>query len=77
MSSSKRTLTIVAIVLGYLAALVLGQRHTESQSGVTVLPLEDANSSCQIENHYVGDGQIRVRQTCSPSNLQGADHGRD
>lgn len=77
MSSSKRTLAIVAIVLGYLAALALGQRYAESQSGVTVLPLEDANARCQIENHYVGDGQIRGRQTCSPSNQQGAGHGRD
>ena len=77
MSSSKRRLTIVAIVLGYLAALALGQRHAESHSGVTVLPLEEANSRCQIENHYVGDGQIRGRQTCSPSNPQGAGHDRD
>ncbi|VWC93590.1 hypothetical protein BCO18430_03422 [Burkholderia contaminans] len=77
MSSSKRTLAIVAIVLGYLAALALGQRHADSQSGVTVLPVDDANARCRVENHYIGDGQIRGRETCSPSNPQGAGHGRD
>ncbi len=78
MSPTKRTLTIVLLALGYLTALIIGQRHAARSPGdVTVLPVDGVNASCQVENHYVGDGQIRGRQTCSPSNTEEPRRGRN
>ncbi|AKM05481.1 hypothetical protein [Burkholderia pyrrocinia] len=78
MSSTKPTLTLVLLALGYLTALLIGQRHADrSPSEIAVLPVDGLNASCQVENHYVGDGQIRGRQTCSPSNTEAPRHGRN
>ncbi|MBR8034669.1 hypothetical protein [Burkholderia vietnamiensis] len=78
MSSTKRTLTLVLLALGYLTALLIGQRHADrSPSEIAVLPIDGVNGSCQVENHYVGDGQIRGRQTCSPSNTEALRRGRN
>ncbi|MEB2500744.1 hypothetical protein [Burkholderia cenocepacia] len=78
MSSTKPTLTLVLLALGYLTALLIGQRHADrSPSEIAVLPVDGLNASCQVENHYVGDGQIRGRQTCSPSNTETPRRGRN
>lgn len=78
MSSTKPTLTLVLLALGYLTALLIGQRHADrSPSEIAVLPVDGLNASCQVENHYVGDGQIRARQTCSPSNTEAPRRGRN
>ncbi|WP_176100808.1 MULTISPECIES: hypothetical protein [Burkholderia cepacia complex] len=78
MSSIKPTLTLVLLALGYLTALLIGQRHADrSPSEIAVLPVDGLNASCQVENHYVGDGQIRGRQTCSPSNTEAPRRGRN
>ncbi|CAR57762.1 hypothetical protein [Burkholderia cenocepacia] len=76
MSSTKRTLTLVLLALGYLTALLIGQRHADrSPSEIAVLPIDGVNGTCQVENHYVGDGQIRGRQTCSPPDTEAPRRG--
>lgn len=78
MSPAKRTLTIVVLAIGYLTALLIGQHHAaRSPSEVTVLPVDGVNASCLVENHYIGYGDIRGRQTCSPSNAEAPRRGRN
>ncbi|EPZ84609.1 hypothetical protein BURCENBC7_AP0302 [Burkholderia cenocepacia BC7] len=40
-----------------------------------MLPIDGVNGTCQVENHYVGDGQIRGRQTCSPPDTEAPRRG--
>ncbi|HGO6126517.1 hypothetical protein QZM82_31985 [Burkholderia cepacia] len=77
MSKIKTSLTLAAIAIGYACALLMGQHATaDSTNGSMALAIDGETSSCKIENHYIGDGVIRGRQTCSPSQTD-VPHGHD
>ncbi|MEB2558763.1 hypothetical protein [Burkholderia cenocepacia] len=77
-SSSKRVIALVAIVVGYVVTLFVGQASAPgAASSLTALVVENGGARCEFDNVYIGDGAVQVRHHCDSINRGGLAGARD